>query len=416
MRRREEIVALVLVMAALAALLVLRRPDQMQAAEWVPARMVRTSYGAMPGQYKALYLTLGRLGYHTRRLLRPYPLLPPRGLLIVADPYKVPISAFEARRLFDWIRRGNHALVLVEHHAELLTALNGHPPDEADQQDSEADDEDTAPAPQGGWQVLPSVGDDAAATAIATAPSFLSAAAPALRVASHVRFSAVPLPEELRALTGVTVPLYRDRQGTCVAYSAVGEGGIVWCCSPWSFSTAGLREGNNLEFALALANLHPQDPVIFDEYHHGFGRNMSLWSLAPLYTKLGIAVCALALCLLLYTLGWRFGPPRLPDAERFTRSRAEYLTSMAGMLERIGATHLVYQRLCRRLRQALGHRLNLSATLPWGKLLEANQQHPVVEHVTLERLVTRLTALESVRRPDPEVLCRLAGEIARLLA
>ena len=417
MRKHAEIVALALIMALLAAMILLARPDQLHVADAQPTHVVRSSYGTLPSEYKALYLTLGRLGYETRRLLRPYPLLPPHGLLIIADPYKKPVSPYEARKLLEWIRRGNHALVLVEYHPQLLQALQGEVTKEEEPADDDEESADAPPANTLRWSGLPiAVDDHAMATATATAMSFLSAAAPALRVASHVRFSSVPLPEKLAALVGGAVPLYRDRQGACVTYSTLGDGGIVWCCSPWSFSTEGLREGKNLEFVLALANLHPREPILFDEYHHGYGRNMSLWTLAPAATQLGLAQCALALCLLLYTLGWRFGPPRLPDEERFTRSRAEYLISMAGLLERMGATHLVFQRLCRHLRRALGQRLAMPPNATWPQLLEANARRPAVEHAALAHLVTRLTALEELDRPDPEALRRLAGEIRQLLA
>ena len=426
MRMRTEIIALLLVMAFLALMIALSRPDQLHMPTGKNAllspRTVRSSFGTYPNEYKALYLTLGELGYDARRLMRPYPELPPRGLLIVADPYREPVSPYEARVFFDWIRRGNHALILTEYHPEIFAQLAGGVPAPADAP-TDDDDHDTtktdvsgAPADAGEMPTklaelmgsLPTPGE-----ATPVRPSFLSAAAPTLTIASRVRCPRA-LPDALAARTGGAVPLYRDARGTAVQYSTVGQGGIVWCCSPWSFSTEGVREGHNLEFILALANLHAHDPIIFDEYHHGYGAGMTLWSLAPSMTRWGIAQCVLALCLLLYTLAWRFGPSRLPEAERFTRSRGEYLTSMAGLLERAVATHVVFGRLRQRFRRDLGRRLGLSVLADWTAVLEMNKRHPVVDHSALERVVARLTALEAQDRPAADALWKLAGEIERL--
>ena len=130
---------------------------------------------------------------------------------------------------------------------------------------------------------------------------------------------------------------------------------------------------------LALANLQPGAPMIFDEYHHGIGTGVSLWTLAPAATKWGVAQSALAFLLLLLLLAWRFGPPRLPIDERFTRTRAEYLTSMAGLLQRVQATHVVRDRLANLLRRQVSRRLAIPPHADFARFLDANAQLHVVE-------------------------------------
>ncbi|MHB9023982.1 MAG: DUF4350 domain-containing protein [Armatimonadota bacterium] len=424
MRARYELLALVLIVAFLAGLAaVSHREDidteQLQQRE----NVLRSSYRTFPEGYRALYLTLGKLDIPVIRLIRPYQLLPARGLLIVADPYRNAISVDEARRLLKWLRAGNHALIITELHPKTLIELGGKdvPGDPVPLKiegrlylhDAEREDWwNNEPW----WEKARWLKEDQAHPAPAIVPSFLATTAPALQIKSIFRFPATqPLPEPISGKVGGAVPLYRDERGVAIAYSAVGDGGIVWCCSPWSFSNQGLAAGTNLDFVLALARLQPGAPVILDEYHQGYGAGISVWTLAPTMTKLGILHGVAALVLLLVTLAWRFGLPRLPAEERFARSRAEYLTSMAGLLERARATHVVRDRLSTLLRRELGRRLGLSAHAPPERFLEANTRTQVVEAAGLERVMRHLATLEHQQRPAPEAVYRLAVDIQRLL-
>jgi len=417
MRFRMEILGLLLIVTLIAVLMTLASRDDVGFGNLSPSIATRSSYLTLPEGYQALYTTLRESGYATRRLTRPYALLPERGLLIVADPYKVAITPYESRRLFAWVAQGNHALLLLDRHSDsLLAQLEGS---------KEQPDADNAVA-QGGLDIIghwlgvpgsasaPSSAAPSEATAVT--PSFLSKAAPTLAVTAAYRFpKSSILPKALAAKVGGAVPLYADAQGIVTAYSALGAGGIVWCASPDSFSNASLATGKNLDFILALANLQPAAPVIFDEYHHGYGANMNVWSLTKGLTRLGLGQLALALLLMLATLGWRFGAPRLPAAERFSRSRAEYLTSMASLLERAQATHVVCERLSLFTRRELGRRLGVPVQAPPDRFLEANGRLQVVDPEQLTHVIRHLTALEQQHRPDPESVFRLAGEIQRLL-
>ncbi len=310
-------------------------------------------------------------------------------------------------RLLAWLRRGNTALLLLAEHPEMADTLVEHSKTEV------LKNEEKVSFQKSWWQgaLYGHVSD-----AIPIIPSFLSSAAPKLSVQSPYRFPVDnPLPPPIAKSVGGAVPLYCDRFGVVVAYSAVGNGGIVWCSSPWSFSNAGLEETNNLDFILALANLQPGTPVIFDEYHHGIGTGISVWTLAPWITKWGVAQFALAFLLLLLLLAWRFGPPRLPIEERFTRARAEYLTSMAGLLERVQATHVVRDRLANLLRRQVSRRLAIAPNADFALFLTANAQLHAVDQVQLERIIAQLGVMEQQPRPEQTALLRLATEIQRLL-
>ena len=155
--------------------------------------------------------------------------------------------------------------------------------------------------------------------------------------------------------------------------------------------------------------------MIFDEYHHGYGAGMSVWSLTPSPTKLGILQLAGALLLLLITLAWQFGPPRVPADERFSRSRAEYLTSMAGLLQRARATHVVRDRLVAMLQRELARRLGLPAQADHAQVLAANKANPVMDHAALEHVLQQIVALQQQQRPTAEALLRSSRAAHRLL-
>lgn len=410
MRIRGEVVALVLVVAFLAAMMALSHREDVGSSAQEHELIIRSTYRTLPEGYKALYLTCQSLGT-AQRFNRAYALLPPRGLLVVADPYKEPVSDYEKRALAQWIARGNTVLFVSEYYPQML-GLTGT---EALELPFGITITPPTSTPKSPAEAIQWGQKSDRATPIV--PSFLASRAPDLVVKTSTRLT----PEMLRkASLGATplgmTPLYADSQGTVVAYAAHGQGGVIWCTSPWSFSNEGLRAGHNLEFVTTLMALQPKAPIFFDEYHHGFGAGMSVWTVAPLVTRLGIVQVGLALLLLLVTLGWRFGPMRLPAEERFTRSRAEYLTSMAGLLERMHATHVVVQRLRLRVQREVSRRLGLDAHSTFFRLREVNTQIRAFDPVLLDRVTRYLEHLDADARPDEATTLQLAVQVERLLA
>lgn len=415
MRFRPELLVLVLIVAFLAIMISLSHREDIDVRQIHKSFVVRSSYRTFPEGYKVLYLTLDRLGYRVKRYIHSYTDkgLPRRGLLIVADPYNpnAQLTQYEKGVLARWLDSGNYALVTVEQHASQLlpvedpqfldNVLTGVPPNSPPTNEEEAI---TA-----GQRV---------ATAKPMAPAFFSTRAPKLAVKTARRFTAdIPLETELGGRKIQAAVLYRDRVGAVVAFSPVGKGGIFWCTSPWSFSNDGLKQHpENLDFVLALADLQPGAPILFDEYHHGFGTKATVWTVAPKLTQLGLVELGVAFLLLLLTLAWRFGAVQLPMEERFSRSRAEYLTSMADLLLRVHATHVVIKRLRARLGRSLGQRFGLAVTASLRELMDANAAHPLVDHMLLLRTCREMELLEKVPRPDEDSMLHLARNVERLVS
>lgn len=414
MRFRSELLVLLLIVAFLAVMISLSHREDIDLRQIDRAFVVRSSYRTFPEGYKALYLTLDRLGYRVKRQIRSYVRqeLPRRGLLIIADPYRKEFTQFEKRELVSWLAAGNFALVSVEQHADALLPVE----DPEFFPDIIAGIQPSAPAAD----VRRAIADgERVDTARPVAPAFFSTRAPTLAVKTPRRFNAedLPLEAELGGRKISAVVLYRDQVGAVAAFSPVGDGGIFWCTSPWSFSNDGLKaHPENLDFVLALAALQPGVTILFDEYHHGFGVRANMWAVAPRLTQLGIVELGVAFLLLLLTLSWRFGAVQLPMEERFSRSRAEYLTSMADLLLRVHATHVVIKRLRVRLRRTVGQRLGLAVNAPLQALLDTNAANPLVDHTLLLRVCREMELLEKMPRPDEESTLRLARDVERLVS
>ncbi len=450
MSKRLEIVILLGLIAFFVFIAVVSHREGVDKSQANPLAVQRSTYRTMPEGYKALYLALRDLGYPVQRQTRAYNLLPQDGgLLVIADPppereqvemgqpINRSIAKKEGDELLAWLRQGNHALILTEFHSDVLPALLGSRTNfDPEQQMLEAEQLDeswltavssTEPDPDAPGTQTPKRPDNWTplgppdiplehTLAKPVTPSFLGERAPKLEVYAFRRFNdTIPLDHRQIERLGSVVPLYRDDAGVVAAYSRVGDGGIIWCCSPWSFSNGGIDAGDNLEFVRAIADLKPGAPVIFDEYHQGFGNQTTVWQLLPKIAKIGILQLVGALLLLFAVLAWRFGPAQLPAEERFSRSRAEYLTAMAALLERARATHVVRERLDVLLRRELGRRLGVSPTAPTARILQANAGHAVVDQAQLERVLSQLEHMTHQKRPDPDALLRLSGEIQRML-
>jgi len=413
MRTRPELLALLLIVAFLAVMISLSHREDVDLRQMNKSFVVRSSYRTFPEGYKVLYLALQRLGYPVKRQIRSYVQLPRRGLLIVADPSnpQALISQYEKRMLARWLDSGNYALVAVEQHAGQLLPVEDPQflQDMIPGMSTNGPPANAAEAIKDGQRV---------ATAKLIAPAFFSTRAPKLAVKTSRRFTAdLPLEADLDGRKIPAAVLYRDQVGGVVAFSPVGKGGIFWCASPWSFSNEGLQQHpENLDFMLALAELQPGAPILFDEYHHGFGTKATVWTVAPRLTQLGIVELGVAFLLLLLTLAWRFGAVQLPMEERFSRSRAEYLTSMADLLLRVHATHVVIKRLRARLGRSLGQRFGLAVTTPLQELIDANAAHPLVDHMLLQRTCREMELLEKVPRPDEDSMLHLARSVERLVS
>jgi hypothetical protein len=139
-----------------------------------------------------------------------------------------------------------------------------------------------------------------------------------------------------------------------------GAGYVYISATSYPFTNGGLRDQQNARFVLNMLRRVPAGGrVLFDELHHGYVQLptttttvlVSPWGWAGMYAILAIAAY-------LVLSGRRFGRPIPLAEETERRSSAEYIESMADMLQRGGKRAYVlnhyHQSLKRRLARSSG--------------------------------------------------------------
>ncbi len=305
-----------------------------QSASEDEPRFVRTTYSSGPDGLRALYLTLQELDCDARRWRLPLraTALPDSGTLVIVDP--MPLAASEWEELHDWVGRGNRVLLAglealpeVRWHSERRIAL----------------------------------GSSQTTSARPIQPTYLTQGVESLSVRSPYRIPLEPSKESEEEddeevcdmCSGVgrpprafheslarAAPMFADDEGIIAAHARVGQGSAVLLCSPWSLSNQGIREGDNLSFALNALVGADQGPIYFDEYHHGYRENV-LWGVVPLPVKLCLAQVLVGLLLVALARSVRLGP--IVPLERGGRQRSEFLGTMTAVLQRGQATRLAVQ-------------------------------------------------------------------------
>jgi hypothetical protein len=210
--------------------------------------------------------------------------------------------------------------------------------------------------------------------------------------------------------------LYRDAHGSVVAYSAWGKGGFLLVSSPWLLSNDGLDEGDNLILVLnaldAFAPSRSGQVILFDEFHHGYGKKGTLWQVTPGLVRLGLVQVGVAVLVLLFGLSRRFAAPLPLWGEE--RSRAEYLDSMATLFQRARATPLVRQHLEENFRRDVAACLALGPGASDEQLVEIARHRNQDLAQRLQRLFDHLTPVKQMKHPPEEALLRLAAEMYTL--
>jgi hypothetical protein len=323
---------------------------------------VRTTYSARPQGLRGIYMTLHQLGYDVRRMRASFNrlTLPEQGRIVIVDP-AMPVTEREWLALYAWIAAGHAAILAGEDLLPYPTRV--------------------FPMPEDLFAQVP------LRLASATQPTFLARDVKDLAVRAELRIQgpgAAPNSEEPkgrrhagpRAWFGGgeyppkmdealrrAVPLFRDAEGTVVAYARVGQGTVILFASPWSLSNEGIAKADNVMFVLNALGRPGAGPVYFDEYHQGYTENI-MWALVPLAGKLALAQLLVALLVVMYARSRRFGA--IIPLDRGRRERSEFLGTMTALLRKGMATRLAvrtaYDAAMQRLRVEFG--LAADATAP----------------------------------------------------
>lgn len=302
-----------------------------------------SSFDYQRGGYRAWYEMLQREGVRVARFQqRPAYLNDSVATLIIAN------NAFDAAlraqlgqgaglygpadtaALERWVRQGGRLVWLVDQATSLglsATTIEG-----------------ARQAAQGGGDVLrlPKVVKTGGAkdTALSTVASPLTDGVGSLLGTSRLR-----IPFDTDPLLS---PLIADRAGSVVGSYPLGKGQVIVVTDESLFENGRLGSVDNarLAYNLATFGLQRGETVAFEEWSHGYQSGDTWWAILPRPFQLAFGIGGIAVLLALFGAAWRFGPAlALPHNDE--RTSSEYLTSVAVLLERGGATRTAVRDLAR---------------------------------------------------------------------
>lgn len=385
MKNRRDILILIGLFAALIVFLAvssrLRPPDVDPSFP--------TTHSREPSGAQALYRWLGELGYTPRRLeYRTFALDEADSALVILNPSEA-ITSEQADEILGWVERGG-TLILADDSSVSFGARN------ALLEKLSVSFEvytTTTVFEQPIQQIRPR-------QPLFTQPPLAEARA------NTGRLIAAPDRADLVVLAGTA-------DAPVVAGIAQGRGYIYLSSAAFPFTNQGLRETGNGALVLNLLRRVPTSGRIqFDEYHLGYFEPPSPTGLvfsSPLGWAAAYAVLAVGLFLVLG--GRRFGKPIPLKAEVARRSSAEYVISIADLLQRGNKREYVADHYYTAFKRTLARRGGLNPRLDDVQFARDLQHARAIDQPTLLALLARL------RRPSSDdALISAVAEAERMLA
>ena len=329
-----EAVAAVLVLAGFIALEYLQVQQQRALSS---SYDTQSTYDAAPGGYRALYEVLQREGVRVEQFERHGAYLDHDiDVLVVSDigvstsaSPEIPLGAADLEAIGAWVKGGGTLVVVGAMYA-----------DDPDLKSTSVENDGKA--------------EDRARPVLRTT---LTDGVRSIYGTSGARF---PLARSQRQ-----APVVADALGAVVATYHLGKGVVVSVADQTIFQNRNLARADNarLAYDLVTAENGPRAVVAFEELSHGHQVAETAWSILPGPARAGLVVLCLAIVALLVGTFFRFGPVvRQPSDDE--RTSAEYLTSMAALLARGGATRKALRDVADGSIRGLAESLGLNDNVP----------------------------------------------------
>ena len=296
-----------------------------------------TSYGTGPGAAKGLYEVAGRLGWPTRRRLTPFIAPLDTDVVYMALGGDAPTTD-ESRVMLDAVRRGAGLVYIVGEEGALGDSL-------------------PLRHSQFGGTIVYSGPELSRCRNEAPETIAWLGANPSLYYLADTK------PENtLHGDTSVFVLVHRDSgqdEPAVVGYN-FGRGRVVAVSDPDALRNDVIRVcrfglGPRIIEAIAYASHDGRPPLVFDEFHHGYGKHANVSATMERFLTehpAGRAITQLLIggLVLMIALAVRaIAPKTVPRIER--RSPLEHVDALARAYERINATKTAVGRLVRGLRR-----------------------------------------------------------------
>jgi len=301
-----ESIAALLVVAGFITVAYLQMQAQIAAA---PQFDTQSTYDARPGGYRAVYEVLAREGVRVQQFERHAAYLDGSiDVFVVSDrgmapSPTLPLPQADIDAIGTWVKAGGNLLVIGGQ-------LRGDPALKMAPIDRSGDSHDRA------------------------RPVIPTALTEGVRSVDGTSTNRIPFAGAQRQ-----TPAVADAAGAVVATYKLGKGSVIAVSDPTLFQNRNLAHADNarLAYDLVTANAGPHGIVAFEEFSHGHQVDETLWSVLPAPARVGLVFVGLAVFALLVATFFRFGPV-VPQSDDSERTSAEYLSSMAALLARGGAT------------------------------------------------------------------------------
>ncbi len=220
---------------------------------------------------------------------------------------------------------------------------------------------------------------------------------------------------------GTAIFLADELDGVPAAFGSTyksGKGFIYAFPSRKTITNKGMRKTANAIKLMKIIDKHASkdDLIVFDEYHHGIIQNRPLLSYMSSQVWTAIVIAFIALILLVYSRGRRFGAVRsLPPAEA-VRPGYEFVESVARLYKRAHASDLAAGVLCESFRQSLCVKLGLSTDSQTNKIfLRLSEEVTAELAARADKVLTQCDrANQAGEKPTQEELVDIAREVFEL--
>jgi len=318
----------------------------------------RSSYRSTPFGTKAFFTLLEERGYEVARFEKPFTELKnqdPGTLIVIALPPKHNPDEEEFTALNKWVEAGG-LLVIVDREIDL------------------------------------NIDDMTVHTERANAKSEVRPLQPTLFTRNVERLALSQHATRVRVDSREATYHIGDDQAAVLADVQVGKGRMVLLTDQYVVANNGISEADNVIVALNMLAERPGGRIVFDEYHHGYGRSSTSGSLMSYFRGTPVpwmlAQAGLLAALIVYTYGRRFGRPVPLRIERRT-TNLEFVSSMANITRLAQASDLAMQNIYYEFRKRLCRFSGSPASIENDKLAAVAARRASLDQRELAMLLGR---------------------------
>ena len=182
-----------------------------------------------------------------------------------------------------------------------------------------------------------------------------------------------------------------------------GNGRIYWSADSEWLSNQRIASDSNLDLALNLLVPARGKVTAFDEYHHGYRAADRWWKLLSPSLQRFVLQLSIALLLLYWAFGTRFGAPRaLPPVP--PRAAVEYVYSMSQLYRRARARQVVTQSLYRSLTRELSRLLGGLGNMTHPEIARRAAERTGLNEGRLANVLDRLSPQAAPAPTDKELI------------